>query len=461
MPDAAPARHQQDAGRGIRAQPLGSREGPALLRARSEEPAAASSTPRSRAIRSRPRSRPCCATRSCPARATSNGLVQLGTGALDGDGGIPDPPVVIFAPRGGFAWSPTESTVLRGGFGWAYNRENIAAASTASRTCSASRCSSRRPAWPRCRRRRRPPDHARSRRRARRSRTNKKPTTYDYSLSLQQQFLKDFVLDVAYIGNVQKNQPVEFNINAIPLGTAFDPEVHRPEQRRLELLRPGLRHQPGRAAGQQHRQQPAHAAVPGLRHPHAGRQPGHGALQRPAGRPAQASAKGLAFQISYTLGRTTGDVETPGLYLDDWQAYGGYKLGSDRLHVLNVNYTYEAPKLADKLKLDNVVGPRVPERLARGRHLSLVQRPGLLAGLQHPAGEHHDERGHQQGSAGHARLGAARRSCPAIRTASIATSPTSSTRAARRAGNLPGRRRHRRAQLRHRAAAASRTTSRS
>ena len=64
---------------------------------------------------------------------------------------------------------------------------------------------------------------------------------------------------------------------------------------------------------------------------------------------------GFGGQISYTLSRTKGDVENSGLYFTDWRSYGGYKLGSDRLHVLNVNYTYEAPKLAEKLGMDNVV----------------------------------------------------------------------------------------------------------
>ena len=36
------------------------------------------------------------------------------------------------------------------------------------------------------------------------------------------------VLDVAYIGNRQTNQPIDFNLNAIPLGTAFKPDFVDP-----------------------------------------------------------------------------------------------------------------------------------------------------------------------------------------------------------------------------------------
>jgi len=69
-------------------------------------------------------------------------------------------------------------------------------------------------------------------------------------------------------------------------------------------------------------------------------------------------SKGLSFQASYTLGRTTGDVENVGLYSTNgsWKNYSGYKLGSDRLQVLNINYTYEAPKLAEKIGFDNAFG---------------------------------------------------------------------------------------------------------
>ena len=40
---------------------------------------------------------------------------------------MPEPKAILFAPRGGFAWTPFEARhVIRGGFGWAYNRNNIA-----------------------------------------------------------------------------------------------------------------------------------------------------------------------------------------------------------------------------------------------------------------------------------------------------------------------------------------------
>ena len=36
------------------------------------------------------------------------------------------------------------------------------------------------------------------------------------------------ILDSAYIGNLQRHQSIQFNLNAIPLGAAFNPKYIRP-----------------------------------------------------------------------------------------------------------------------------------------------------------------------------------------------------------------------------------------
>jgi hypothetical protein len=58
-----------------------------------------------------------------------NGVFALGKPGI-GNTGVNNPKWLLFAPRGGFAWSPMGSTktVVRGGFGWAYNRINISPA---------------------------------------------------------------------------------------------------------------------------------------------------------------------------------------------------------------------------------------------------------------------------------------------------------------------------------------------
>src|SRR6185503_14623631 len=58
-----------------------------------------------------------------------NGIFPLGANGVSNTG-VPNPKWMLFAPRGGFAWSPGSSakTVIRGGFGWSYNRINISPA---------------------------------------------------------------------------------------------------------------------------------------------------------------------------------------------------------------------------------------------------------------------------------------------------------------------------------------------
>jgi hypothetical protein len=153
-----------------------------------------------------------------------NGVVQLGKDGVSGSG-IRDPQWLLVAPRGGFAWTLGESqrTVVRGGFGWAYNRNNIAdtinryenalggqvnLAQTSLATLTSGGVQ---------------PLAARSFG-ARDETQNNVPTVYDYSISVQRQLFSDLVVDVAYVGNRQRNQPLTFDLNAVLPGTAFDPQ---------------------------------------------------------------------------------------------------------------------------------------------------------------------------------------------------------------------------------------------
>jgi hypothetical protein len=65
---------------------------------------------------------------------------------------------------------------------------------------------------------------------------------------------------------------------------------------------------------------------------------------------------GFGIDASYTLSRTKGQIEGLGLYSYNWEDYTGYRLNTDRLHVLSISTTYETPKLAGKLHFDNAVG---------------------------------------------------------------------------------------------------------
>ena len=79
------------------------------------------------------------------------------------------------------------------------------------------------------------------------------PTVYDFSLSMQRELPFACIPDAAYIGNIQRHQPLSFNLNAIPLGTAFDPRYIRPGVTGANFVGTVNALQHRRAARQQHR----------------------------------------------------------------------------------------------------------------------------------------------------------------------------------------------------------------
>src|SRR5262249_33542550 len=142
----------------------------------------------------------------------------------------PDPRYILFAPRGGFAWSPlgSDKTVFRGGFGWAYNRNGIADTVAAfenglGNTVNLVQTSLATMAAASTAQRLTPRSIG-----ARDEAGGAVPTIYDYSISVQRQLPYNLIADAAYIGNLQRHQPINFNLNSIPLGTAFRPEFVDP-----------------------------------------------------------------------------------------------------------------------------------------------------------------------------------------------------------------------------------------
>jgi hypothetical protein len=284
-----------------------------------------------------------------------NGVVPLG--GEYGNAGMPEPKALLFAPRGGFAWTPFDGqrTLIRGGFGWAYNRNNIAdtinrfenglggQANLAQTSFNTMASSSLQP--------------IQARTFGARDEMNKNvPTVYDYSLSVQQQLFGDLVLDIAYVGNQQKHQPVTFNINAIVPGTAFKPEFVDPRIAGFNFSGPITATNRNPLPG-------SNTMDPLVMRPYRGfnelnmtsniADVEYNALQVSASKRLR---KGFAIDASYTLSRTKGQVDGVGLYSYNWEDYTGYRLNSDRLHVLSVSTIYETPKLAGKLHFDNPVG---------------------------------------------------------------------------------------------------------
>jgi len=288
-----------------------------------------------------------------------DGVVTLGAPGV-GLPGILDPKAALFAPRGGFAWSPAhnDKTVIRGGFGWGYNRNNIAQSLNAFENGLSQRA-----------------DYVQTSFSSLASATGlqpipivslgaqdpsrKIPTTYDYSISVQRELPFQMIADIGYVGNIQRHQQIQFNINAVPLGTAFLPQYVTPGNAGYNFAGPVTASNPGALPGSNAEDASVMRPYPGfssLTMNENGANVHYNSLQ------AQLSKRfghGLSFAAAYTYGRTVGQIENIGPYNYNWQNYTGYILANDRSHVFTMNYSYDVPRIARAIRFDNAFGRRI------------------------------------------------------------------------------------------------------
>jgi hypothetical protein len=185
------------------------------------------------------------------------------------------------------------------------------------------------------------------------------PTVYDYSISVQRQLPFQMILDVGYVGNIQRHQPIQFNLNAVPLGTAFQSKYVTPGNAGYNFAGPVTAANPGALPGSNAEDASVMRPYPGfnsLTMNENGANVHYNSLQMAL---AKRFGHGLSFQTVYTYGRTVGEIENLGLFSHNWKDYTGYVLANDRSHVLTANYTYDVPKFARILHFDNAFGREV------------------------------------------------------------------------------------------------------
>jgi len=185
------------------------------------------------------------------------------------------------------------------------------------------------------------------------------PTVYDYSLSIQRQLPFQMILDVGYVGNIQRHQPIQFNLDAVQLGWAYAPQFVTPGNAGYNFAGPVTASNPGALPG-------SNAQDPSVMRPY----PGFSSLtvnQNAANvhyNSLQVALQkrfghGLSFGSAYTFGNTAGQIENLGLLSHNWKDYTGYRLANDRSHVFTMNYTYDVPKFARVIRFDNAVGREI------------------------------------------------------------------------------------------------------
>lgn len=288
-----------------------------------------------------------------------NGVVPLG--GANGNSGLRNPDYFLFAPRGGFAFSVTPRTVLRGGFGWSYNRvaigqavnnfENGLAEIVDFRQTSLSALAQ---SGGNVLARLSPRSFG-----VRDESSNKMPTVYDYSLSVQTQLPWAMVLDLAYIGNLQRHQNVVFNINNVVPLVGYDPRFVDPRVAGSNLAGPVSASNPGPLPG-------SNLLDAALLRPYQGfdtlnltanvANAVYNSLQTSVNK---RYGNGLTFQVVHTYGYLRTQTENLGHYSLQWKDYTGFVADQDRRHVLGVNYTYDLPKIASVLRFDNKVGRQI------------------------------------------------------------------------------------------------------
>jgi hypothetical protein len=285
-----------------------------------------------------------------------NGIVPLG-GAI-GEAGVRDPKFLLFAPRGGFAWQFMNKTVLRGGFGWSYNRPTIGQATGTWQNGLADSVDYRQTSLSTLTtstvKRISPQSFG-----AMDESSNAMPTVYDFSLSIQRELPFGTVLDVAYIGNIQRHQTMQFNINQVLPGVSWQPQFRDPRLAGNNFAGPVSASNPGPLPGTQAVDSLLMRPFRGFNSLNLITNVGNARYNSLQWSLNKRFSHGLTFQFVHSWGKLITGQESFGPFYYQWKDYTNFIANEDRPHVVGINYTYDAPKLARRLRMDNAFGRQI------------------------------------------------------------------------------------------------------
>lgn len=279
-----------------------------------------------------------------------NGVVPLG--GQYGGSGIRNPNYILIAPRGGFAWNFQPKTVLRVGFGWSYGRPTIGQSTGTFQNGLAQQIDYRQTSLASLNN----PTVTRLSPRAfgaRDESSNAVPTIYDFSVSLQRELPMDVVLDVAYIGNIQRHQVMQFNINQVLPGTAWNPAYNDPRLAGNNFAGPVSATNPGALPGTQNVNADLMRPFYGFAALNLITNVGNNRYNSLQWSLNKRYSHGLTFQFVHTWSKLHSGTENPGHFYANWKNYTNYIANEHRVHVVGVNYTYDVPSLAQKLQWSN------------------------------------------------------------------------------------------------------------
>ncbi|MBI3207482.1 MAG: carboxypeptidase regulatory-like domain-containing protein [Candidatus Solibacter usitatus] len=181
------------------------------------------------------------------------------------------------------------------------------------------------------------------------NREMKTPTVYSWNLSVQRQFRKTIVVEVAYVGNTAKHLQYRRDLNQLPLGTTTSTNILAANNSVTDAVRP-------------------YKGFTSINYTDFGATSKYNALQT---RVSRRFSKRLTMNVNYTWAKALDDVDFDttviDYYLDRHRQWG--PAGFDRKHVLGVDYVFYAPRLAR-----GYLNQRVMRTALNGWQLSGISR---------------------------------------------------------------------------------------